>query len=454
LSGHTGSVNSVAFSPDGRSALSGSADRTLKLWDVASGKEIRTFSGDTGSVFSVAFSPDGRSVLSGSDDNTLKLWDVASGKEIRSFSGHTWWVRSVAFSPDGRSVLSGSRDCTLKLWDLDRPDRYAEFERLLPKARDALSLNPADGAPLLVFGEWYAFRGFDDWAVECFEKARQNGGDVSSLTLARCYWQLGKPDEAKIEFEKALRRKEAPESYLRMCMDAVTQAILSSNLSSYQDYARKGQFTEAAQACARAVAISPDNHWVRYQNACLLVQIGDMQGYRREGQKMLELFGTTEDRAIADRVAKACLFVAESGIDLSKACALADRAVSGGDHEWLYYFQVAKGLAEYRVGRFKEAADWLTKSVTATRGSQAVHCFIEGALCLAMAQHKLGNPDEAAKLLKEAVETLEQKVPKPGHAEFGAGFHDWIICQTLRREAEALINRTPTTAPASQPVGK
>jgi len=79
---------------------------------------IRTFSGHTDSVTSVVFSPDGRSALSGSWDKTLKLWDVATGKETRTFSGHTGGVRSVAFSPDGRSALSGSADKTLKLWDL------------------------------------------------------------------------------------------------------------------------------------------------------------------------------------------------------------------------------------------------------------------------------------------------------------------------------------------------
>ncbi|MGA7330007.1 MAG: hypothetical protein WBX25_37365, partial [Rhodomicrobium sp.] len=106
--GHSGYVNAVAFSPNGRSALSGSLDRTLKLWDGASGRELKTFQGHLDAVLSVAFSPDGRSALSGSRDNTLKLWDVVSGRELKTFQGHSDGVYSVTFSPDGRSALSGS----------------------------------------------------------------------------------------------------------------------------------------------------------------------------------------------------------------------------------------------------------------------------------------------------------------------------------------------------------
>ena len=116
--GHTDAVNSVAYSPDGRTVLSGSDDSTLKLWDVASGREIRTFSGNTAAVTAVAFSPDGQTVLSNSRDRTLKLWDVATGQEIRTFPGGTNGVSSVAYSPDGRMALSDSEDSTLKLWDV------------------------------------------------------------------------------------------------------------------------------------------------------------------------------------------------------------------------------------------------------------------------------------------------------------------------------------------------
>jgi len=114
--GHTSPVISVGFSLDGRYALSGSRDQTLRLWEVASGREVRCWYTD--SVGSVCFSPDGRYALLGCWDQPLRLWEVASGQEVRYFEGHTSPVESVCFSPDGRYALSGSWDQTLRLWEV------------------------------------------------------------------------------------------------------------------------------------------------------------------------------------------------------------------------------------------------------------------------------------------------------------------------------------------------
>jgi WD40 repeat protein len=120
--GHNAYVTSVAFSPDGKYALTGSEDRTARLWDVRTCQQIRVFTDNVSLVIAVAFSPDGKYVLTGHGDNKARLWDTASGEELREFQGHTNWLNSVAFSPDGRYVLTGSADGTARLWDTDYHD--------------------------------------------------------------------------------------------------------------------------------------------------------------------------------------------------------------------------------------------------------------------------------------------------------------------------------------------
>lgn len=113
-------VEGLAFSPDGKQAAAAHADKTVRLYDPDSGKELRRFDGHTDKVGSVAFSPDGRRLLSGGADKTLRLWDAATGRELFCFEGHGDKVRGVAFSPDGRRALSGSYDRSAKVWGLPR----------------------------------------------------------------------------------------------------------------------------------------------------------------------------------------------------------------------------------------------------------------------------------------------------------------------------------------------
>jgi hypothetical protein len=119
MTGHTDAVESVAFSPDGTTLASGGDDNSVRLWDVASHRQVGSPLIDDSGFSSVAFSPDGKTLASGSGDNSVRLWDVASHRQVGSpLTGHTNGVESVAFSPDGKTLASGSDDKSVRLWDV------------------------------------------------------------------------------------------------------------------------------------------------------------------------------------------------------------------------------------------------------------------------------------------------------------------------------------------------
>ncbi len=117
LKGHSSGISSVAFSPDGARVITGSWDNTAKIWNATTGRMRRTLKGHSAPVSSVAFSPDGTRVATGSSDDTAKLWDAETGAELRTFKGHSSLVSSVAFSPDGARVLTGNWDHTARIWN-------------------------------------------------------------------------------------------------------------------------------------------------------------------------------------------------------------------------------------------------------------------------------------------------------------------------------------------------
>ena len=128
LRGHTGVIWSVAITPDDKTVISGSEDKTVKVWDLATGKCRATFEGHTNAVLGIAVTPDGKTVISGSEDKTVKVWDLATGKCHATFEGHTDQVFCVAVTPDGKKVVSGSHDKTVKVWDLATGKCHATFE--------------------------------------------------------------------------------------------------------------------------------------------------------------------------------------------------------------------------------------------------------------------------------------------------------------------------------------
>ncbi|MFN6454393.1 MAG: ribosome assembly protein 4 [Nostoc sp. EfeVER01] len=118
LTGHSESVYSVVYSPNGQQLASASTDKTIKIWDVSSGKLLKTLTGHSNSVISVVYSPNGQQLASAGDDKTIKIWDVSSGKLLKTLTGHSSEVVSVVYSPNGQQLASASYDKTIKIWDV------------------------------------------------------------------------------------------------------------------------------------------------------------------------------------------------------------------------------------------------------------------------------------------------------------------------------------------------
>ncbi len=118
--GHEGWISSVAFSPNGTKIISGSGDKTIRVWDASTGVErLPPLRGHDGTIRSVAFSPNGSKIISGSDDETIRVWDASTGIEMKfsPLHGHDGFIRSVAFSPDGSKIISRNFNETIRVWD-------------------------------------------------------------------------------------------------------------------------------------------------------------------------------------------------------------------------------------------------------------------------------------------------------------------------------------------------
>ena len=119
LVGHSEGVTSVCVSPHGAWIATASRDNTAKVWDAETGNELRTLAGHEDCVTCVRVSPDGRRIVTASMDTTAKVWDATTGEEVRTLAGHTGAVTCICYSPDGRRIVTASQDKTAKVWDAD-----------------------------------------------------------------------------------------------------------------------------------------------------------------------------------------------------------------------------------------------------------------------------------------------------------------------------------------------
>jgi WD40 repeat protein len=181
LKGHTGWVSALAITPDGSRVVSGSRDRTLRVWDLASGECLRVLEGHGEEVYALAMTPDGRRVVSGSQDKTLRVWDIASGKRLRVLDAHTRGVKALAMPPDGRRVVSGSQDKTLRVWDIESGECLRVLEGHTGEVY-ALAMTP-DGRRVVSGSRDRTLRVWDIESGECLRVLEGHTGEVYSLAM-------------------------------------------------------------------------------------------------------------------------------------------------------------------------------------------------------------------------------------------------------------------------------
>ena len=181
LQGHTRQVRAVALTPDGKQAVSGSVDCTLRVWDLQTGHCLRTLQGHYGSVYAVALTPDGKQAVAGDRDHTLRVWDLQTGHCLRTLKGHTDEVHAVALTPDGKQALSGSADGTLRLWDIQSGDCLRTLQGHTREVY-AVALTP-DGKQAVSGGGDHTLRVWNLQTGDCLRALQGHTDAVSAVTL-------------------------------------------------------------------------------------------------------------------------------------------------------------------------------------------------------------------------------------------------------------------------------
>jgi eukaryotic-like serine/threonine-protein kinase len=411
FNGHKDNVVDVAFSPDGKWLASASADRTVRLWDVATGQYRLPFkeNGHTGGVFCVAFSPDGKWLASGGYNDSVKLWDVPTGQRIHDLPGHESWVWNVVFSPDGKWLASGGRDKTVRLWDVATGH---EIRRLKgSSSQKTLAFSPN--------GKWLAAASEDQtiqlWDIRTGDSIRTfegNMGAIVSLAFTPNGTRLASTSiDGTVKLWDVASGQEA--LLLRGHISAATDVAFSPDGKwlATGDNECKGKLWDARPwtpdaAIEREALGLLDSLFARplskadvidyLQSAATIrprarkLALSLVDGYRDEDNP--ETYHQ-ESWAVVRQPYLNALQYRFALLQAEHACRLA--------HDRQEY-RTGLGAAQYRAGRFREAIATLEGAEPPHKGSPAVLAF------LAMAHYQLDQREQARADLACLRELLDQ----------------------------------------------
>jgi tetratricopeptide (TPR) repeat protein len=253
----------------------------------------------------------------------------------------------------------------------------------------------------------------------------------SMHNLAISYEPLGRQGDALKLREETLRLRAA-----KLGPDHPDTVNSMNKLAT--SYSALGRWDEALAACERALALRSENHDAWNYAATLWARTGDHAGYRDHCRRMLDRFGRTTDPIIAERTAKACLLVPLGGPEQATACDLADRAVAMAQGHWVRpWAEATRGRADYCRERFTDAVAWADRCLA--RGPGDWNRELPAHLVRAMALARLGCRDAASAAWARSSDLYRTKVANPGGRAAGGDWHDRLICEVLRREAESLF---------------
>jgi tetratricopeptide (TPR) repeat protein len=420
---HRDRVEGVAFSPDGKVALTGSSDQTARLWNARTGEPIGPPLMHQGGVWSVAFSPDGRWILTGAFGDASRLWDAATfqpiGPPLPDAAGEG--LPKVAFSRDGRFLLTADGRW-MRRWDAPAP-LPDDVPRLAAwvEAATGLELDERGAIRPLDRSAWLERRG----------RLEQLGGPPSTDPAPRldpilfgadpaargdAWRERGQWDLAESAYLEALGARPLNES----ARDALVRLHLE-----------RGHLDRAAGTVAEAVRLIPDDGQLREHLSLALLGSGDRVSWRGACAAALDRFGGTTNPWTANHVAWACALGPAATTDPGAPVRLAEVAVRGIDTLHKQAVLSTLGAAQYRAGRYDEAIRRLEEGIRLGGGESPP----EDWAFLAMAHHRLGHRDDALRWL----DRLREHQPSTGPAQFW----DELAIRLLRSEAEAVILYDP-----------
>ena len=256
-----------------------------------------------------------------------------------------------------------------------------------------------------------------------------------------------------------LKQRDGKNFETDQLLDQVVARAVTNDLQRAQLLLLRADFlaqhcywNDAATSFNKSVSLYPEityqSSWCCYLLATILVQSGQLDGYREHCRKSLQLFGATTNQGTAERISKVCVLLPSSGVDLETVSKMTDEAiVLADDSSGMAWAQLSKGMTEYRLGHFESAIEYEQKAFSITNGeSDRFERQIEASMVLAMADQQLNRSDDARAALAQGIRIEKDKSPKIESGNLGENWMDWIITHTLMHEAEELLETQTNTA--------